>query len=117
MSRLLQLAVDLVLRHPPRKECLNVACAKRVARHCVGVAQSYGMDTTRDVLCFVLHMLTIGPEFHCEPSIRTMLANRGIPNDEKMERLLHSVFDESWRRAAQRSSEHYWAQVVDSDGA
>lgn len=72
---------------------------RRVAEHCVAAAEGYALTGERAVAAFVLHMLSISPEFHLQPGIRAILDDRGADDAARMERLLTDASESDWEEA------------------
>lgn len=81
-------------------------------RHCIARARSYGLSWESSITAFVLHMLSIGPEFDKQPVIQRVLRDESIPVDDRMTAMLGLVDDDDWEEAAALGDEKaYWKNV------
>jgi hypothetical protein len=81
--------------------------------HAVAVAQRYGMESDRDLMVFVMHMIEINPAFHEEPHIHSILMDTSLSPEERRRRILTDVSEEAWDSAASRAdADTYWAEHI-----
>jgi hypothetical protein len=92
------------------EESVKTHDLRRIAEHCVETARSYGLVTERAIAAFMLHMITIHPEFHKQPKIRAILSDSAAPESVRMERLLSEPTDAEWEEATPPGDQRvYWA--------
>ena len=90
---------------------------RAMVEHGVGVARAtYGLETERDLMLFVLNMITINPEFHLQPRIHAILKDDELPRPVRREKLLTDVSDAEWEQAATMTNhDQYWSRVLPAD--
>ncbi|WP_437336907.1 hypothetical protein [Sorangium sp. So ce394] len=92
--------------------------AREVAEHCIAIARDYGFEFENDIVTFVLHMVTISPEYHRQADIFRVLTNPSIPTPEKHNVLLHPQFEHAWEQAATMTDGmQYWDRHIGTRGA
>ncbi len=78
-------------------------------RHGIEVARGFGFRTERDLASFILHMVRINPEFHLQPTIRSILQDTSLDPAVRREKLLTDVTDADWDAAAKMTdADDYW---------
>ena len=81
--------------------------------HGIGVARSYGFETQRDLMLFVLNMITINPEWHRQPKIQAILQDKSLTPPARREKLLTEVSEDEWEQAGEMVDEdEYWTRVL-----
>ncbi len=84
--------------------------------HGIEVARGYGLSTQRDLLLFVLNMVTINPDWHRQPHIQRILQDGSLTPPERREKLLTDVSDDEWEEAAAMTdANRYWADALPAD--
>lgn len=98
---------------PNFKQELPQAVRDKMIRHSIKVARSYGFETERNIAVFVGHMMIIGPEFHNQPHIHSILTDNNIPIGERLRRLITDLTEKDAEQASKMvNSEDYWACVL-----
>ena len=84
--------------------------------HGIEVARGYGLRTERDLMLFVLNMITINPEWHRQPHIHAILQDKALAPPDRREKLLTDVSDDEWEEAAAMTDgNRYWARELPAD--
>jgi hypothetical protein len=84
--------------------------------HGIEVARGYGLRTERDLMLFVLNMITINPEFHRQRHIHEILQDASLSPPDRREKMLSDVSDEEWEEAARMTNaDRYWSRVLPAD--
>lgn len=86
---------------------------RAVIKHCFGVARSYDVYSERGLFTFVMDMLGVGPGFHTQPRIRSILERRDIDELVRLDRIVDEVDDASWEEARRMTDPGvYWDGVL-----
>jgi len=89
---------------------------RAMIEHGVEVARSYGLETERDLMLFVLNMITINPEFHRQPRIHGILQDPDLTPSQRRDKLLTDVTGAEWDEAAgMTDAGRYWSRVLPTD--
>ena len=105
-------AEDLLQRRVSAEEKARLPIRDMVL-HGIGVARGYGLETQRDLMLFVLNMITINPEFHRQPRIHAILSDPSLTPPARREKLLTDVSYDEWQEAAAMVDEdEYWSRAL-----
>jgi hypothetical protein len=106
------LAEDMLERKVSAEERARLPF-RGMIEHGMEVARGYGLETQRDLMFFVLNMITINPEFHRQPKIHAILEDESLTTKDRRDKLLTDVSKEEWEEAAQMTDEDaYWSRVL-----
>jgi hypothetical protein len=109
------LAEDLLVRKVTAEERARLPL-RAMIEHGIAIARDYGLETERDMMLFVLNMITINPEFHRQPRIQGILRDKALAPPARREKLLTDVSDDEWEQAAvMTNADHYWARALPAD--
>lgn len=82
-------------------------------KHCIEVARSYGFRTERDISQFILHMMTINPDFHKQSHLHAILINSSLSTDERLQLIVEEPTEAELEDAAHMvNAAVYWARVL-----
>ena len=86
-------------------------------KHAIKKARSYGLTNEGSITTFVLHMMTINPEFDKHPKIQKALHDTEVTVNSRMSAMMATVSDRNWHEAAKIGDpEAYWAKVREERG-
>ena len=86
---------------------------RAMVEHGLVVARTYGLETERDLMLFVLNMITINPEWHHHPKINAILTDSTLSRPARREKLLTDVTDDEWEEAGVMVDEdEYWSRAL-----
>lgn len=108
--------IEALIRVNLPAEAVKKLNVPRMAEHCLDTGENYALIEERGIVGFVLHMVTINPEFHRQSSMRAILNDESLDNSGRMERLLTDTVESDWEEAANMCDPNvYWSAFINSD--